>query len=56
MLGYPAVQDELKLTRGKAAQFMYVALVFAGPLMVTISWSRRIERLRPNRPPISSPR
>jgi hypothetical protein len=37
MLGYPSVDDEMKLTRGKVSVFMDVALIFAGPLMVTVT-------------------
>jgi hypothetical protein len=37
MLGYPSIDDEMKLTRGKTVIFMDVALIFAGPLMVTIT-------------------
>jgi hypothetical protein len=37
MLGYPSVADEMKLTRGKVSVFMDVALIFAGPLMVTVT-------------------
>jgi hypothetical protein len=37
MLGYPAVEDEMKLTRGKIVAFMHITVIFAGPLMVTVS-------------------
>jgi hypothetical protein len=37
MLGYPSIEDEMKLTRGKTAMFLDAAVIFAGPLMVTVT-------------------
>jgi predicted RNA binding protein with dsRBD fold (UPF0201 family) len=41
--GYPAVVNESKLTRGKAAAFVEIAIIFAGPAMI------RIQSVSPNR-------
>jgi hypothetical protein len=35
MLGYPRVDDEVKVTRGKTAIFSRFVVIFAGPLMIS---------------------
>ncbi len=40
---YPAVVNESKLTRGKAAAFVEIAIIFAGPMMI------RVQSASPNR-------